>query len=333
MQRRLRWIHWLLLLLALAVVATGLTYLASYDWSRSHRNAAAALPPLNADIAAGLVSIPAGGMQFRARVALSEAPVAGNVILLHGFPESSIMWQPLINALASRKYRVIAFDQRGYSPGARPDGVQAYALDALMQDVLDVADAAGFEQFHLVGHDWGAVVAWTTAMHHPERVQTLSAMAIPHPAVFFEAVLNDPEQSQRSGYFEFFRKPYLPEALFVFANQRRLKQMLSRLPQSHVDEYQGILSEPGAMTSALNWYRAMDLEAMASSDHLQRKITQPTLFLSGNADGLVARKLYSQQREWVDGSFTHLDLDAGHALIQYQPEAVVSAITGHIASH
>ena len=92
------------------------------------------------------------------------------VILLHGFPETSAMWTPLIEAAASDGFRVVAFDQRGYSPGARPDDVAAYAVPALVDDVLAVADALGFQRFHLVGHDWGCVVGWSVASLHPDRV-------------------------------------------------------------------------------------------------------------------------------------------------------------------
>jgi len=132
------------------------------------------------------------------------------IVLLHGFPLSSIMWQPMLDATAAKGYRVIAFDQRGYSPNARPSGQEAYQIDHLVSDVIAVADQVEFDTFHLVGHDWGAGVGWKTTMDFPERVHTLTALTIPHIGVFFDAILNHPEQKKRSDYIGILQTPILP---------------------------------------------------------------------------------------------------------------------------
>ncbi|MEJ7585388.1 MAG: alpha/beta fold hydrolase, partial [Acidimicrobiales bacterium] len=106
------------------------------------------------------------------------------VILLHGFPQTAECWAGVAPRLADAGLRVLAPNQRGYSPQARPTGRRAYLLNLLMGDVLALADSAGAERFHLVGHDWGAVVAWSVAAEHPERVASLTTLSVPHPRAF-----------------------------------------------------------------------------------------------------------------------------------------------------
>ena len=147
---------------ALFVVGVGTLLVSSrlsLDTEYGHTRRVEMLQPLSPSTSRGLVQIRARDLSFRARVAgLGSAGPA--LLLLHGFPETSIMWDPLIESAESAGFRVVAFDQRGYSPLARPVGVDAYRLPELVADVFAVADAVGFERFHLVGHDWGAIVGW-----------------------------------------------------------------------------------------------------------------------------------------------------------------------------
>ena len=145
----------------IAVLAGGSAL--SLDWNHKHRAETAALPMLDAETHNGLVRIAANGMEFRARVAGLDNTGPG-VVLLHGFPETSAMWIPLIELLSDQGFRVVAFDQRGYSPGARPEALDAYSIPQLVDDVFAVAQATGMQQFHLVGHDWGAAVGWAAVM-------------------------------------------------------------------------------------------------------------------------------------------------------------------------
>ena len=174
-----------LLFAVAAVILLGLGLLLfssrlSLDTGYDHTRRARGLPPLSPDSAQGLVQIRARGVSFRARVAGlgGDGPA---LLLLHGFPETSIMWDPLIEAAEPAGFRVVAFDQRGYSPLARPDGVDAYRLPELVADVFAVADAVGFERFHLVGHDWGAIVGWRAAGQDRERILSFASLSIPHP--------------------------------------------------------------------------------------------------------------------------------------------------------
>ena len=126
-----------------------------------------------------------GPLTFQARQA--GPPDGRLVLLLHGAPQTSACWNHQLPALAAAGHRAVAFTQRGYSPGARFDDVEAYTLDKLVGDVLDVADTLGFDRFDVVGHDFGGGIAWAVAGHHPDRVSTLTVASTPHPAAFAHA--------------------------------------------------------------------------------------------------------------------------------------------------
>jgi len=163
-------IGFLVLLLAIILIPA-YRYFGSIDWAKKHSAKIAALPILSQTDDTGEFRIPVGDFEFFARVAglQNKGPA---VILLHGFPESSIMWTDLLEKAAKEGYRVVAFDQRGYSPGARPKGVSNYEIGHLIKDVIDVANQIGFDTFHLVGHDWGAVVGWNVAIEHAKPSRT-----------------------------------------------------------------------------------------------------------------------------------------------------------------
>ena len=120
------------------------------------------------------------------------------VLLLHGFPQSRHTWRDCVPALGAAGFHAVAPDQRGYTPGVRPPEVDAYGVDRLVADVLDLADVLGADRFHLVGHDWGGQVAWLTAARHPDRLLSLTVLSRPHPAAFARSFALDPEQSERS---------------------------------------------------------------------------------------------------------------------------------------
>lgn len=318
----------MLVFLLILLLVAGL-YVGSLDWGRQHRARVAELPQFTANARNGQYRLPIGPLEFRIRVAGLEQ-TGPNLLLLHGFPESSVMWEGLLQRAASEGFRVVAFDQRGYSPGARPSEVEQYHLDTLASDVLHVADALGFGRFHLVGHDWGAAVGSKVVMDHPERIETWTGMAIPHVGAFMNGVLNDPEQTKRSGYFGFFQKPWLPEYLLTFNGQSGLKKLLAKLPENHRSEYVSILAEPGALTAELNWYRAMNVAELVKSKSLDKLITRPTLFIWGSKDLVIAPSVVAAQRPFIKASYQELKLEAGHALIQEQEKAVADAILAHL---
>jgi pimeloyl-ACP methyl ester carboxylesterase len=127
-------------------------------------------------------------------------------MLLHGFPQTRRMWRHQLRALAAAGFRAVAPDQRGYSGGARPLEVEAYASDLLTGDALALMDSCGARRFHLVGHDWGGQLAWLIAAENPDRVASLTVLSRPHPAAFARAMAEDPEQAKRSRHHKAFRE-------------------------------------------------------------------------------------------------------------------------------
>lgn len=317
------------LLLAVVIIAVG-GYLLSRDWSRRHGSATAALPlPVGGSATAdGLVRIATGQGEFRARLAGFRGG-GDALILLHGFPQSSASWEPLMKAAAAAGYRVVAFDQRGYSPAARPKSVGAYAIEQLVGDVLAVADAFEIERFHLAGHDWGAAVGWALVLLQPSRVRSWSALSIAHPFAFLDAVRNDPEQKRKSAYFLLFRMRPVAELLLGWGRQLLLRKLMFRcMPERHVREYQAILAEPGALRAALNYYRAMGSGGGLDPDP---EVSVPTLFVWGNRDPAAGRTAAEATARYMRGTYRFLELDAGHWLLETRTETVVAAVLEHLS--
>lgn len=323
-----------LFLVSGAILVLWIGAVTSLDHNRKHTSETAALPKfdplLAADSTARLFQFEANGYVFRARAAGFPGR-AGNVILLHGFPETSIMFEDTIAALAAAGYAVVAFDQRGYSPGARPEAVSAYTVDHLVSDVRAAARAAGFDHYHLVGHDWGAAVGWTLVMDDARQVDSWSALSIPHLTAYREAMQSDPDQQQRSSYINFFRLPWLPETLFSF---NRLNLLATSVYAEHgdrvLDEYLQVLAEPGALTAALNWYRAGSL--LGEEDGPAPQINIPVLLVYGTEDPVVGQRALATQQQYLLGPYREVALDTGHWLLQTRSNATIAAIVNHISS-
>lgn len=210
------------------------------------------------------------------------------VLLLHGFPEFWYGWRRQIPALAAAGFRVLAPDQRGYNLSDRPRALSAYSLDALANDALGLIDASGRERVYLVGHDWGAMVAWWVALIAPHRVQRLAILNVPHPAVMLDHITTDPAQMSRSLYAFFFQLPGLPELLMGTNDWQPLARTLreTSLPGTFSDadlkEYRRAWSRPRAMTTMLNWYRALVRRPPAAAP--SPRVVVPTTILWGMRD-------------------------------------------------
>lgn len=296
----------------------------SLDRDFQHSAATSALPAVG-EVSDGLVQIPTDRGVFRARVAglAGDGPA---VVLLHGFPETSAMWIPLIDALAAAGYRVLAFDQRGYSPGARPEELAAYAPLELVADVGAVATATGFGDFHLVGHDWGCIIGWIVAASD-ERVLSWVPVSIPHPRATWGEATGEPP-----AYVKFFGEPGLPEAFLTFNDLAVLRALYADgTPDVQRAEYQAVFSEPGAMTAALNWYRAILAGGMAAAEDVTA-IDVPTTFLFGEREIYVSGEALPRNRKLVTGPYQEIELDADHWVIEQQPEETVAAVLAHLAT-
>lgn len=245
------------------------------------------------------------------------------VVLLHGFPQTSSAWAPVSAGLAAHGYRTIAPDLRGYSPLARPRGRINYRSSKLIGDVLALVEALGAQPVHLMGHDWGALLAWSVASARPDLVRTLTAVSVPHYAAFLSSALCS-NQLLRSYYIVLFQLPLIPELLFrifprSFANALRR----SGMAEGSVQRVQREIVEGGALTPGINWYRGL----LASNQWaMLRKVSVPTTFVWGSGDRLLGPKGAELTARFVSGPY-RLDILPGvsHWVPEEAPDALVTA--------
>lgn len=258
--------------------------------------------------------IETNGIRLHTVMAGSQSGVP--VILLHGFPENWRGWIRQLPALVEAGCRVIVPDQRGYNLSDKPKGVKNYSVEILVEDIVGLIDALGYEKVNLVGHDWGAVVAWALAIKYPERLHRLSVMNAPHPAVMKRFLQRDLKQMRRSWYAIFFQLPWIPEALWKrnnLNNSGRLLQ-LSGNPRSFTDEdiekYKEAWSQPDAMTSMLNWYRAAVFHQPAMPADVRVKV--PTLMMWGIKDVALTHRMARPSMDYCDEGNLILFPEATH---------------------
>ena len=258
-------------------------------------------------------------------------PDGDGIILLHGFPETSASWSAVVPGLAAAGLRVLAPDQRGYSPGARPHGRRAYVLSELVADVTALADRAGIERFHVVGHDWGGAVAWALAATRPERLRTLTVLSTPHPEAMLRAMVTG-TQGLHSWYMAMFQIPRLPERLMLARDGRLFRRSMSRagLPAPAIETYYRHMRQPGALTAALNWYRALPLSA---GDRQRAAVTVPTLYVWSTDDIALGRKAAELTGRYVSAPYRFEVLDGvSHWIPEEAPGEVVRLALEHIGS-
>jgi pimeloyl-ACP methyl ester carboxylesterase len=258
------------------------------------------------------------------------------VILLHGFPETSAMWQYLMPHIADAGYRVIAPDQRGYSPGARPADAEEYRYAALAADVAGLADACGAPRFHLVGHDWGALAGWVVVDQYPDRVASWCAMSVPHAKAFALAVRDDPEEEPYRQAVALFVTPQVAEQVLFADGMAGLKaQAWTGCSPAQVADYVSVFSDGGAMTGALNWYRASRSHARSLEDPSVPfgPVATPTLLLWGRNDPYIRQRAIDLAAEQMRGEYRVVAMDAGHWLTEEKPDDVAREVLAHIAAH
>jgi pimeloyl-ACP methyl ester carboxylesterase len=274
----------------------------------------------------------ASGLIFDAWI---EGPETGEIVLLlHGFPQSRHTWREQVPALAAAGYRAIAPDQRGYSPGARPDPatVSNYAYDRLIADAIDIVAACGGaeKRFHLVGHDWGGQVSWGVAARHADRLASLTILSRPHPSAFLRALqAPDGEQKHRSRHHRAFFDPDTARML-TEDGARRLRRNLSeaKVPPDAVDLYASVLGTPEAMEAALAWYRTEGLRTDLGC------IAVPTLYVWGDADHSVTPMAAEGTAEFVSGPYRFVSLPGvGHFSTDEMPARINELLLEHIGTH
>jgi len=256
-----------------------------------------------------------------------EAGSGPLVLLLHGFPEFWYSWRHQIPALAAAGFRVLAPDLRGYNLSDKPAGVAAYRLELLLEDLIELIRHAGEENAVLVGHDWGGVLAWHLAMYHPHIVNKLIVLNAPHPAAYWRE-LRSWEQLRKSWYVLFFQVPGLPEQVLGAGDFDALDRMLRRntvhaeaFTREDVRLYKQALARPGALTAALNYYRALRYpKERGSQDTIA--IQAPTLLLWGEQDSYLTSRLTEGLNAWVPDLRVVRFPDASHFVQNDVPERV-----------
>ena len=258
-------------------------------------------------------------------VEAGEGPL---VVLLHGFPQFWYEWRHQIPALAGAGFRAVAPDMRGYNLSSKPPGVRTYSAGLLARDVERLILACGERTASLVGHDWGAMVAWIAAMRHPKRVERLAILNVPHPARFLDGLLS-PGQLLRSSYMFFFQIPRLPEAIIRAGDFALLRYVLRRDPvrrgaftAEDIERYVEAMAQPGAITATLNYYRSL-LRSPREVGTLLERIEAPVLVIWGERDRSLSRRLSDPPRLWVPNLLRVERLrEASHWVAEDRPREV-----------
>ena len=265
---------------------------------------------------------------------IDDGPLDGTpVVLLHGFPQTALEWARVAPFLHDRGYRTIAPTQRGYSPGARPRGRFAYRMSALVGDATALIATIGAGPVHLVGHDWGSAVAWSTATRHPDLVRTLTSVSAPHPMAFMRSMVTS-SQAARSFYMALFQVPWIPEVVIsrAFAatarpDVRRRALAMSQLDGEQFDRINRDVVQSGALKYALNWYRAMLITTPGGA---AKTVSAPTTHVWSTRDSALVRKGADLTAEYATGPYRLEILDATHWIPEERPAELADIIAARV---
>lgn len=251
----------------------------------------------------------------------ADAPV---VLLLHGFPQSAHSWRLVLPSLSS--YRVVVPNQRGYSPEARPGSVEEYRIGQLTGDALGILDALEVPKAHVVGHDWGAAVAWQLGARHPERVHTLTALSVPHPRAFIDVLRTDDEQRAASQYMREFATPGYDE--MMLADDGALFRAAFDGSSSAVDVEAMLTAarEPGALAAWLKWYAAQRSEDIADTPD----VTVPTMHIWSDGDRALRAAGAQRTGHYVTGPYRFETL---HGVSHWIPEEAADTLAALLLEH
>ena len=270
------------------------------------------------------------GLTFDVELA---GPAGGErVLLLHGWPERGAMWTGLMDTLADEGMRCAAPDQRGYSPGARPLHVEDYRMPLLVADAAGMLDALGWETAHVVGHDWGSMVAWHLASSARTRVRSLTAVSVPHPRAMAAALASDPDQQTRSAYMRLFREaPDRAVDALLADDAAALVGVFagSGMREEAVRALVAPLLDPAALLATLSWYGA----AGAEDAKLCGPVRVPTTFIWGPLDIAIGRTAAEGCAAHVAAEYQFLELPGvGHWVAEQAPDALAEAVVAQIDS-
>lgn len=266
---------------------------------------------------------------------VSAGPADGTpVLLLHGFPEFWYSWRFQMRTLAAAGFRAIAPDQRGYN---LTDTQGPYDVATLVYDIVQLQHALGLSRTHIVGHDWGAVVAWALAAMQPEQVDRLAILNGPHPNAYFETLKAHPQQLAMSWYIGLFQLPGIAER-FVRANDfEMIDKLFARIPDAYlspadIEHYKRALRREGALSAALGWYRAIPKRMLSGGLTLsQPQVAAPTLVIWGERDRALSKQCNEPLPRYVQNLRVEYLPAAGHWVQMDHPEEVGRLLLEHFA--
>ncbi len=255
-------------------------------------------------------------------VTQGEGPL---MLMLHGFPEFWYSWRHQIPEFA-KDFKVVALDLRGYNDSDKPKEQSAYVMDQFIKDVEGAIKGLGYDRCVLVGHDWGGAIAWSFAYAHPEMVERLIVLNIPHPAKFAQG-LRTPQQLLRSSYMFLFQLPWLPELLVQSSDYQAIESAFkgmavdkSTFTQADIDAYKDALAKRGALTATLNYYRNFWQQRLLNSDWSVLEV--PTLMIWGEKDTALGKELTYGTEAYVRNFQIKYIPNCSHWVQQEQPQLV-----------
>lgn len=271
------------------------------------------------------IEIEANGFTFDA---LEVGPADGEpVLLLHGFPDTSLMWTNLMTVLAENGYHCLAPDQRGYSPGARPSNVNAYRYEELIADGFAFGSELG-DRYHLIAHDWGANIAWLMLEEDPSPIASFTSIAVPHYRVWVQEALEGSDMAIYRWMLEIWMTPGEGED---FWTPEVLRDTFAAKPSDQTEATIAHMMEPGAMTAALNWYRASDGQRRVLDDYDPWQVFVPTLLIFGNED--MGQDSVADSAPLMRGPYRVVQPDGAHFIVDEQPEEVAEETLAHLQAN
>ncbi len=249
------------------------------------------------------------------------------VLLLHGFPDTSLEWTGLMPVLAANGYHCLAPDQRGYSPGARPTEVDAYKYEELVEDAFAIASELG-DRFHLIGHDWGTNIGWLMLEKDPSRIASFTAISIPHYQVWARSVYDDPAMA---GYLAMLNDWMVVDKGESIWTAAQMRSMWKAKPADQREATIAHMTEPGAMTAALNWYRASDGHKSVIEDFAVWTVNVPTLLIHGSTD--IGERSITETAPLMTGPYRVVRPVGGHFIVDEQPKAVADETLAHLRAY
>jgi pimeloyl-ACP methyl ester carboxylesterase len=256
------------------------------------------------------------------------------VVLLHGFPDFWYGWRRQILALVEAGYRVVVPDQRGYNLSERPDGLDSYRMSRLSADIAAPVESEGRDSAHVIGHDWGAAVAWDLALRHPEVVDRLGIVNVPHPAVMERTLKTDPRQLLRSWYMFAFQLPGLPEWALGRNDAAGMVSVLEdsagegAFSEADLERYREVWRRPDAVRAAVDWYRAL---VRRRDDPPTETVEAPTLVVWGEEDVALLPKMARESLDYCEDGRLETFPNASHWVHREEPERVNDHLLEHLA--